>query len=91
MLKVFADRAEPGDLAPVPLHAVLSRDAGRFLSHRTLAALFLDRFVPRARSFAHFNIAAWIDRPKPGRRKGAQANAIRALFALITERAGQGR
>ncbi len=55
------------------------------------AALFLDRFVPSARSFVHFDIAAWIDRPKPGRRKGAEANVVRALFALIAERAGRGR
>jgi leucyl aminopeptidase len=50
------------------------------------AALFLDRFVTRAKSFAHFDIPGWIDRPKPGRRKGAEANAIRAIHALIAAR-----
>jgi leucyl aminopeptidase len=53
------------------------------------AALFLNRFVAKARVFAHFDIPAWIDRPKPGRRKGAEANAIRALFAVLAERYGQ--
>jgi leucyl aminopeptidase len=50
------------------------------------AALFLNRFVTRTTSWAHFDIPAWCDRPKPGRRKGAEGNAIRALYAVIAER-----
>jgi leucyl aminopeptidase len=50
------------------------------------AALFLNRFVTRTTSWAHFDIPAWTDRPKPGRRKGAEGNAIRALYAVIAER-----
>ncbi|MBV9993294.1 MAG: leucyl aminopeptidase family protein [Alphaproteobacteria bacterium] len=50
------------------------------------AALFLNRFVAKAKSWVHFDIAAWSDRPKPGRRKGAEANAARALYALLEER-----
>jgi leucyl aminopeptidase len=50
------------------------------------AALFLNRFISKTQSWAHFDIPAWTDRPKPGRRKGAEANAIRALYALIAER-----
>ena len=53
------------------------------------AALFLNRFITKTESWAHFDIPAWTDRPKPGRRKGAEANAIRALFALIAERYGK--
>jgi leucyl aminopeptidase len=52
------------------------------------AALFLDRFVSETKSWAHFDIPAWVDRPKPGRKKGAEANAIRALYALLAERYG---
>jgi leucyl aminopeptidase len=52
------------------------------------AALFLSRFVTRTTRWAHFDIPAWTDRPKPGRRKGAEANAVRALYALIGERYG---
>ena len=52
------------------------------------AALFLDRFAHGAKAWAHFDIPAWIDRPKPGRRKGAEANAIRTLFALLSDRYG---
>jgi leucyl aminopeptidase len=52
------------------------------------AALFLNRFISKTQSWAHFDIPAWIDRPKPGRRKGAEANAIRAMFAVIEQRYG---
>jgi leucyl aminopeptidase len=53
------------------------------------AALFLNRFVEKTRSWVHFDIPAWTDRPKPGRRKGAEANAIRALYAVIAARYGK--
>jgi leucyl aminopeptidase len=52
------------------------------------AALFLNRFVVRAKSWLHIDIPAWIDRPRPGRRRGAEANAARALYALLRERYG---
>jgi leucyl aminopeptidase len=50
------------------------------------AALFLNRFVSRAQSWVHFDIPAWVDRPRAGRRRGAEANAARALFALLALR-----
>ena len=50
------------------------------------AALFLERFVEKAKSFAHFDIAAWNDRAKPGRPLGGEAQAIRTLFALLKAR-----
>jgi len=50
------------------------------------AALFLNRFVTNARSWMHLDIPAWVDRPKPGRRAGAEANTARALYALIASR-----
>lgn len=52
------------------------------------AALFLNRFVTKAKSWMHLDIAAWTDRPKPGRRKGAEANSARAIYALLKERFG---
>jgi leucyl aminopeptidase len=52
------------------------------------AALFLNRFVARAKSWMHLDIPAWIDRPRPGRRKGAEANTARAIYALLKERYG---
>jgi leucyl aminopeptidase len=53
------------------------------------AALFLDRFVEKAKSWVHFDIAAWIDRPKPGRRAGAEATAARAIYAMLKARYGR--
>ena len=53
------------------------------------AALFLNRFVAKARSWVHLDIPAWIDRPKPGRPIGGEANAARALYALLKERYGR--
>jgi leucyl aminopeptidase len=50
------------------------------------AALFLNRFVTQAKSWMHLDIPAWNDRPKPGRRAGAEANTARALYAMIKNR-----
>ena len=53
------------------------------------AALFLNRFVERSKSWLHLDIPGWVDRPKPGRRIGGEANAARALYALLKERYGR--
>lgn len=49
------------------------------------AALFLQRFAPPG-PWAHLDIYAWNSKPGPGRPSGAEAQAIRALYALIRER-----
>ena len=53
------------------------------------AALFLNRFVSKAKSWMHLDIAAWIDRPRPGRRAGGEVSAARAIHALLKERYGR--
>ena len=53
------------------------------------AALFLNRFVTRTKAWAHLDIPAWIDRPKPGRPLGGEANAARALYAMLREHYGR--
>lgn len=53
------------------------------------AALFLRRFVEKARTYVHLDIFAWTPIAKPGRPKGAEAQGMRALFALISERYGK--
>ena len=50
------------------------------------AALFLNRFVTKSKSWVHLDIAAWVDRPKPGRRRGAEANTARAIYSLLKAR-----
>jgi leucyl aminopeptidase len=49
------------------------------------AALFLRRFAP-AGPWAHFDIFAWNPRNRPGWPKGAEVQAIRALYALLRAR-----
>jgi leucyl aminopeptidase len=53
------------------------------------AALFLNRFVEKTKSWVHLDIAGWIDRPRPGRKLGGEANAARTLYALLKERYGR--
>ncbi|MFD1333213.1 leucyl aminopeptidase family protein, partial [Methylopila musalis] len=50
------------------------------------AALFLRRFVVRARSWAHLDVFAWAPSPKPGRPEGGEVQGARALAALLAER-----
>ena len=53
------------------------------------AALFLNRFVENSLAWVHLDIPAWIDRPRPGRPVGGEANAARAVYALLKERYGR--
>ena len=52
------------------------------------AALFLNRFVTAAKSWAHFDIYGWTPSAKPGRPDGGECQAARALYALLKERYG---
>lgn len=52
------------------------------------AALFLNRFVTATKSFAHFDVAAWTDKPRPGKPAGGEAHCIRALYRLVANRFG---
>ncbi|SNY91830.1 leucyl aminopeptidase [Cohaesibacter sp. ES.047] len=47
------------------------------------AALFLRRFVSNAKSWSHFDIYGWAPKPQPGRPKGGEAQAIRAIYAHL--------
>jgi len=49
------------------------------------AALFLKRFAPTG-AWAHFDIFAWNGRTRPGWGSGAEAQAIRGLFAMLKAR-----
>ncbi|HLK23319.1 MAG TPA: leucyl aminopeptidase family protein [Caulobacteraceae bacterium] len=51
------------------------------------AALFLRRFAPQG-PWAHFDIFAWIARGGPGRPVGAEAQAVRACYAVLKARFG---
>lgn len=51
-----------------------------------VAALFLKRFVSKARAYAHFDIYAWNPAAKPGGPEGGEAQAIRALYQVLKTR-----
>ena len=53
------------------------------------AALFLKRFVERAKTYIHFDIFGWTPQPRPGRPKGGEAQGQRALFTMINELYGK--
>jgi leucyl aminopeptidase len=55
------------------------------------AALFLRRFVVRARRFAHFDIFGWRPASKPLGPKGGEAQAARAMFEVLRHGQGAGR
>ncbi len=52
------------------------------------AALFLKRFVEKAKAYAHLDIFAWTPSARPGRPEGGEAHAIRSIYALLKERYG---
>jgi leucyl aminopeptidase len=51
-----------------------------------IGALFLRRFVTQTPDWLHIDLYAWNPKDRPGRPVGAEAQAVRALFALLTER-----
>lgn len=50
------------------------------------AALFLKRFVEKAKAWVHFDIYAWNPKPRAHGAVGGEIQAARALFDLLTER-----
>ena len=52
------------------------------------AALFLNRFVEKAKAWAHFDVYGWTPTAKPARPEGGECQAARALYALLAERYG---
>ena len=55
------------------------------------AALYLQEFVTATTKWIHLDMMAWNVTAKPGRPAGGEAQAMRALFALIERRFGSGR
>jgi len=53
-----------------------------------IGALFLRRFVAAATDWLHVDLYAWNGKERPGRPVGAEAQSVRALFALLAERYG---
>ncbi len=54
----------------------------------SVAALFLDKFVPEGADWAHFDTYAWRPSAKPGRPKGGEALGLRASWHMLKRRYG---
>jgi leucyl aminopeptidase len=53
-----------------------------------IAALFLKRFVHESKRFAHLDIFGWVPRDAPGRPKGGEPQACRALYRFFRREVG---
>ncbi|HET7410393.1 MAG TPA: leucyl aminopeptidase family protein [Paracoccaceae bacterium] len=53
------------------------------------AALFLKRFAGDA-PWAHFDVYGWVPNPRPGRPRGGEAQAARAVLRVLEARFGRG-
>lgn len=59
--------------------ADLNNVSSRPMAGAIIGALFLRRFVPEGIPWAHLDVYAWNDSPRPGRPEGGEAQALRAL------------
>lgn len=50
------------------------------------AALFLQQFLPKGVDWLHLDLMAWNTRARPGRPKGGEAMALRALLGMLESR-----
>ena len=50
------------------------------------AALYLEHFVSATTPWAHLDMMAWNNSSQPGRPKGGEAQAMRAMFAMLRRR-----
>ncbi len=66
--------------------ADLSNASASTFAGSIIGALFLKRFVSERTPWLHVDLYAWNPKERPGRPVGAEAQTVRALFALIKER-----
>ena len=66
--------------------ADLNNTGSKPFAGASTAALFLERFVTETKAWAHLDIFGWNDESRPGRPRGGEAIAFRALHALIERR-----
>jgi leucyl aminopeptidase len=65
--------------------ADLNHVSGSAFAGSVTAALFLNRFVEKTASYAHFDIYAWNPSSKPGRPEGGECQAARLTYALVRQ------
>lgn len=65
--------------------ADMNNVSGGAFAGSVTAALFLNRFVEKSRSYAHFDIYGWNPSTKPGRPEGGECQAARLTYALAKQ------
>ncbi|UFN48337.1 leucyl aminopeptidase family protein [Roseomonas sp. OT10] len=65
--------------------ADINNVAGKPMAGAVVAALFLRRFVPSTIPWAHIDLYGWNDSHRAGRPEGGEAQALRAMYAALTE------
>jgi len=91
---LHAGQAAQDPLWRLPLHdgydawldspfADLSNISQKPMAGAVTAALFLRRFIPEDQPWAHLDVYAWNDTPRPGRPEGGEAQAARAIFTML--------
>ena len=70
--------------------ADLDNAPGGGMAGSITAALFLKRFVGDV-PWAHFDVYGWVPKPRPGRPKGGECQAARAVLRVLEGRFGAGR
>ena len=65
----------------------LNNISGNAFAGSIIAALFLKRFVEKARAYVHFDVYGWNPSTRPGRPEGGEVHAARAMFDLIEHHA----
>ena len=77
-----------GDIEPAI--ADLDNAPGGGMAGSITAALFLKRFAGGT-PWAHFDVYGWVPKPRPGRPKGGESQAARAVLRVLETRFGRGR
>ncbi|HYI81589.1 MAG TPA: leucyl aminopeptidase family protein [Acetobacteraceae bacterium] len=89
-----AGRAVADPLWRLPLHegyagwldspvADLNNVSAKPMAGAIIGALFLQRFVPDATKWAHFDLYAWNDSSRPGRPEGGEIQGMRAVASFV--------
>ena len=71
--------------------ADLNSAPGGGMAGSITAALFLRRFVDKAKAWAHFDIYGWVPSARPGRPEGGEPQAARLVAELVERRYGGAR
>jgi leucyl aminopeptidase len=64
--------------------ADLNNVGSKPMAGAVVAALFLRHFVPEGTRWAHIDLYAWNDQPRPGRPEGGEIQAARAISEAVT-------